>query len=358
MRSVVMFVLVAVLVLFAGNALQAQSMQETLEKLSADAAKAYVNPIVSAFGSNLNGGWFHRAPAGKIFGFDLELGVVAMGTYMADADKEFNVSGAFKFSYDEAYRLAQNTYPAAPSLVLNELALRLSSETFTTRIYGPTVVGSKDQSVKVSFPGRTYTVSSISYTIPNQEAVLQGVSGVLEEVKMVPLFAPQASIGTIFGTQLSFRYLPDVELSPEVGKMKYFGFGIQHNPDVWLGGMLPVDLALAFYSQSLKVGDLPFIEAKTTAYGINVSKQLGLSFLNITPYAGFMLESSTLTFKYDFETVLASQVVRERVSFDLEGQNKSRIVLGASIRLLILNANIDYNIGKYKSVTAGVMFII
>ncbi len=44
--------------------------------------------------------------------------------------------------------------------------------------------------------------------------------------------------------------------------------------------------------------------------------------------------------------------------FDLEGENKSRITLGLSVKLLIVNVNVDYNIGTYNSYSAGVMIII
>jgi hypothetical protein len=55
-------------------------LQGSLEKLSRDAAKQYVGPVVTGFGSDLNAGWFHRAPNAKMFDFDLEFGAVAMGT--------------------------------------------------------------------------------------------------------------------------------------------------------------------------------------------------------------------------------------------------------------------------------------
>lgn len=366
MKHVLAVMLIVALVAAAPSTSQAQDLKSTIEKLSMDAAKAYVDPLVSALGSNLNGGWFHRAPMGKILGIDLELGVVFMATTFKDENKQFDFTGQFQFSYDEAYKLAQQSFPAGNAVVWNQLALRLSGQEFNLRVYGPTIVGSKDEFLTIDLPQTTYSnviVPGDSYVIPGQQYVIQDangdkINGLLEGLKAMPLFAPQLSIGTLFGTQATFRYLPEAKLDDKIGKAKYFGFGVQHNPEVWLGSFLPVDLALAYYTQDLKVGDLPLFEAKTTAYGINVSKRLGWGFLNLTPYAGFMLETSKLTFKYQFDAVFAGSRVPQDITFELEGSNKSRIVVGASLKLLFINVNADYNIGKYNSFTLGAMLII
>ena len=68
-----------------------QTLQETLTKLTGTAGEAYVAPIISAFGSNLNSGWVHRSPSSKVFGVDIEVGVVAMATMFA--------AGALKTKY-------------------------------------------------------------------------------------------------------------------------------------------------------------------------------------------------------------------------------------------------------------------
>jgi hypothetical protein len=180
---------------------------------------------------------------------------------------------------------------------------------------------------------------------------------VISDLSFLPLVAPQLSVGTVFGTRATFRYLPSVTINEEFGKLKYFGFGIQHNPGVLLPTPLPVDVAVGFFTQTLEVGTL--FKATTTAFGLNASKKLGIGPINITPYAGFMLEKSNIDITYDFildEGTIDEQVIP--IAFELEGENKSRLTLGLSFRLLMLNFNADYNIGKYNSVTVGVMFTI
>jgi hypothetical protein len=173
----------------------------------------------------------------------------------------------------------------------------------------------------------------------------------------LPLAAPQLTIGTVFGTQFSFRYLPDVQITKEIGSFKYFGFGIQHNPAVWLGTPLPVDLSIGYFTQTMDVGTL--ISTTTKSWGIQASKQLGWSYLNLTPYFGYLNESSTMTFTYTPAAIVlpgGGTYQPDAVSFDLTGQNSSRLTVGLGIRLGIINVNADYNFATYNSATAGVMF--
>jgi len=348
----------------------AQSFEETLQKMSSDAAKAYVNPIVSGFGVDLNGGWFHRAPRATMFGFDLEVGVVGMETIFKDENKKFSSNGTFSFTDQQAASLTtfvdsdpqfQSVPQAQRDVIKLQLQNQIEAQSFPLTVSGPTVVGSGTDSVTIAFPSKTFNVSGYgNVTVPGQKVVLP-VTGYLGELKAMPLAAPQLSIGTIAGTELTFRYLPSQDIK-NLGKASYFGWGIQHNPAIWLGAVdaLPVDLSLSFFTQKLKFGDV--FQTKATAFGVNVSKRLGWGFLNLTPYAGFMFESSTMSFAYDFYAPDPSNnyqpTLPEHVSFDLESANKSRLVVGLSFKLLIVNINADYNIGKYNSATAGIMFII
>ena len=216
-------------------------------------------------------------------------------------------------------------------------------------------------SVAIAFAAKTFNnvPGAGTVTVPGQKIVLP-VTGYLGELKALPLAAPQLTLGTFVGSQFTFRYLPSTN-TQNLGKASYFGWGIQHNPAIWLGpvDVLPVDFSLSFFTQKLKVGTT--FETKATAFGVNVSKRLGWGFLNLTPYAGFMFEKSTMSFSYTYIGPVPGSnglAVSTPVTFDLESANKSRLVLGLSFKVLIVNINADYNIGKYNSATAGVMFII
>lgn len=369
MKKNLLIASIALLVACSSVFAQDEGVEGTLKKMAGDAAKGYVQPVVTGFGANLNGGWFHKAPKSKIFGIDLEVGFVAMGTFTTDENKTFEANGAFKFgggtvgSNSQAENIAKNIpnwtnlslIPGAQQAVIDQI----SSQSFQVGIKGPTIVGSKSDTMKVTIPGQSITAGVAgTVTLPTSVLVLDGVTGVLDGSAIIPLAAPQFSIGTVFGTQATFRYLPDVEIDKEIGKFKYFGFGIQHNPGIWFPNPLPIDIAASFFTQNLKVGTI--FESKATAFGINASKQFGFAFLNVTPYAGFMLESSKMTVSYAYtREVNVSGVpttISDNINFELEGANTSRLTLGLSIRLLVININADYNIGKNNSATAGLFF--
>jgi hypothetical protein len=365
--------LLAMPVLAQQSGEESKDLESTLDRLSRDAAKKYVAPVVTGFGTNLNAGWFHRAPMAKMFDFDLEFGVVAMGTLFKDENKTFGTSGVFQFDSSQAYSLTGNIndpfYNSLTSVqkaqIRQQLVNQIRGKDYTVTISGPTIIGSDRDSIKVGFPGAVMTVTDPfgvqrQITVPSTRIPLP-VTGLLGEAQfmgknVIPLAAPQLTIGTIAGSQFTFRYLPEYEVSAELGKTKYFGWGIQHNPMVWFDGEFPIDLSAGFFSQKISAGTI--FEAKTTAFGFNASKRLGWGALNLTPYVGYMQEKSTMTFTYDYTLDTPTGKIPQKVVFDLEGENKSRLTIGLSVKILLVNVNADYNIGKYNSYSAGIMIII
>jgi len=345
------------LFLFAAIPASAQTLEETLQKLSESAGKSYVAPIVSGFGANLNGGWFHRSPRAEMINFDLEFGVVAMGTFFSDEHKSFASSGVFRFTTSQAQTLADRSN--APIQFRTDVRNAILSQEFSVNFSGPTIAGSKNDSMKVAFPGKSIVIPTLpgqpTYTLPSQMFVLP-VTGLLEDATIFPMVAPQATIGTLLGSQFTFRYLPEMEISEEIGKLKYFGWGVQHNPGVWFGeGWMPFELSASYFTQDLSVGSI--FESNGTTFGVNASKRLGWGFLNLTPYVGYMIESSKMMFTYDYLIDTPAGKIPQKVKFELEGENTSRVTVGLSFKLLLVNVNADYNFGTYNSVTAGAMII-
>ncbi len=360
-----------------------QGLQETLQKVAGNAAVGYVSPITTGFGTDLNGGWFHKAPSTTMFGFDLEFGLVAMGTPYKDADKTFDTNGNFRFDVTQTQGIVDAALPppaANDPLLAQKNALRASltnkiaNTDFNVRIKGPTAIGNTFVSnTKTPNDQLSVTLSAQGITIPYTNPIthitkdttinlpatvkLLGVGGIpnIQKLSFLPLGAPQLTLGTFVGTQFTFRYLPSYTIT-DVGKASYFGFGVAHNPGIWFPTPLPVDFSLSYFTQTLKFD--PYINAKSTAFGVNVSKRFGPGALNITPYAGFLVESSKMTFTYTPTAVLANGVKVPQVNFEIDGANSSRLVLGLSLKLLFLNINADYDIAKYNSFTGGLMFII
>ena len=355
MRKLLIFLIAG---LFVFSNLFAQTLEETIEDLSGKAAEGYVGPIVSAFGTNLNGGWFHKAPKSKVFNIDIEFGVVFMGTTFPDDAKDFDVTGKFRFTEDQAEQIAQNSNfnPGYPGY--EELVTALISQDLIIGIHGATIVGPEDDHVMLEFPAQTLTIdvagSSTEFPL-SQFTIDSGIGGLLEDMPMLPLIAPQLSVGSVYGTKLIVRYLPPMDLGEGLGEFNYSGFGIQHNPKAWAPLPIPVDICASFFTQKMVLGN--YIEASATAFGINVSKQFGFRMLNVTPYAGLMLESSKMEFSYEY--VLGTNPVTGQpmdplpINFEIAGENSGRFTIGTSLRLGVFNINADYNIGAYNSITAG-----
>ncbi len=340
-----------------GNESEGNSLEQTLQTLSEDAARSYLNPIASAYGSDLNAGWFHLAPDPEFIGFDLEVGFVAMGTFFSDANKSFSTSGAFRFTRDQATNMVADIPDAQ---IRQALVNEIISADQEVEISGATIIGSSTDSLKIKFLGgdvsftNPYTGRIETMAIDSNITTLP-VAGFSElaNIEALPLMAPQISLGTLFGTQATFRYLPSTKLNNDLGEFNYFGFGLQHNPSVWLPFDLPINIAASFYTQKLTIGEL--FETKATAYGINASKELGWAGLNITPYAGFMYESSDMRVTYDliYDKPDGTQGTIP-IDFTMQGENKTRATLGLSVRFLLININADYNIGEYNSISAGI----
>ena len=279
------FMLLFFVMLFC-NYLTAQTLEESIEILSGDAAKAYVNPIVSAFGANINGGWFHQAPKARFLDWDLEISAIMMVSPFNSSDDTFTQSGRFRFTNDQARTLTADLEDDLSPSQYDALLNSITSQYFPVNIYGPTIVGKSYNSddpgntgIHIGFPSTDvhYSVEGVPgeqvVTVNNQDIVLP-VGGLLEKYPALPLTTPQLTIGTLAGTKMSIRYLPEIKMVDNLGSLKYFGVGIQHNPGVWFPIPIPVDFALSFTTQSLQIGN--FASASATNYGVNVSKTFGL----------------------------------------------------------------------------------
>jgi hypothetical protein len=331
---------------------QSNDLQSTLQKLSKDAAISYVGPTVSALSANLNSGWVHRVPKATIFGIDIELGFVAMGTFFSDNNKTFSTSGTFRFNTAQATQLVQGVN--APQQVKDNLIQQIINQDFTVGISGPTIVGSKSDTVKVSFKGTTLPIGTASYTIPSQN-LSTGVIGLLENMPVFPLFAPQLTIGTFYGSSVAIRYVPAIKLDAKIGDFSYFGIGVQHNPGMWLPFPLPLEVSVGIFTQTMKLGTV--FQSTATTFGIYGSKTFGPGAFNVTPYAGLSYEKGSSDVSYDYIIDTPVPGTPQHLSFNLTAENSVRMMLGAAFKLGFISLNVDYNIASYNVVNAGLGII-
>lgn len=279
-RNITLFILVALLAFFsAANAqdeTSSQGVEETLGSLPKTAAQEFAQPLVNAVGANLNTGWMTMAPEAKMSGLTLRLGLVGVGSFIDGEDDIFQLLGTiFQFQENEARELAQMAIPGfdlLPQAQQDAIVKEIATTEFTADVTGPTVFGGEDDKLVVTTQTQEVTVDNITYIIPSETITFDDVTGLWDK-GIFPTVVPQLSLGTFYGTQATIRYLPDIKLSEDIGTLSYFGWGIQHNPLIWFKNPLPVNIALSFFKQSLKIDDA--VKVNTTAYAPRSARPSG-----------------------------------------------------------------------------------
>lgn len=289
----------------APSLVSAQDLGEQLKQLAKVNGERYVAPLLNGWGVALNSGLYHTADVHSILGFDVHIKLT--GALIQESDKKYTFEtpatiGAFTRGTD---------YP--------------------NTVQANSVVGPKDKTPVYLNDGVTPT----GFEIPG------GL-----DIPTTPLILPQVSIGLPFGFEVMGRFFPTAKIG-DVGKINLLGFGLRHDIDQYIP-MFPLDVAVHFFTQKLTYEDgsgTKLLEASGTAYGVEVSKHL----LLLTVYAGFQLESSSVTVgPYTLTSGGAP------IEFTHEGNTSSRLLLGARMSLLILNIHADYNLGTTKAFSLGV----
>ena len=219
-RSFRVFSIILLLILTARFS-YSQSLNESLSKLSQSAATSYLQPGFDPFGISMNGGWLGKAPKPVIMNFDLEFGVVAMGTFTKTAPSSFDMSSTYRFSKEQAGVIADQAGITDITL-RNEVIDAVTAKDFPVVLYGPTITGSKDRNVKIVFsPNGTENLQindprypiPVTVSIPSKTVVLDGVTGIMDGYPLFPSAAPQLKLGTLFGTQAILRLVPPITVS-------------------------------------------------------------------------------------------------------------------------------------------------
>ncbi|MBN2213795.1 MAG: hypothetical protein JW723_06075, partial [Bacteroidales bacterium] len=274
---------------FSFSIVTSQDIEELVSKYTEENGKGYMQPLADAFGATFNTGLFHSAKMKKL-GFQAYLGVVTSAAFISDKRTTFDATTQ---GFTDPEMTAE-----APT------------------IFGPS------ESVDVEGPGGTV------YVFP------AGMN-----VKMIPFAIPQLSIGSVYGTDLTFRFIT-FNLGEDFGDLSVFGWGIRHSISQHLD-MLPVDIALGVYNQSFKVGDI----ASASAW--LVSAQASKRVMIFTFYGGLGYENT----KLDLEYTNAGEDVD--IAFNLKGKNSIRLTAGVTFNFGPVKLNVDYNIASQSVLSVG-----
>jgi hypothetical protein len=292
---------------------------DLLEEVGSEYAKGYMAPLGTAFGVNQNSAVYHTAAIPKTR-ITVGIGLKFMSSTLSDDDATFRK--VVPVTLDERFDIN----PGDPRY----------GETGTVVIEGPTIFGDEDTDG---------TITAYYGGIPIWNDY--GIEGAWD-TSWVPLFAPQAEVGGIAGLRATLRWLPEIEGPGDLGKVKFFGYGLQysisqHIPQPPAG----LDFMVGFFSQSLDLGEA--VETDATSYFVAASKTFAVA----TLYGGVSFESSSIDVAYT--PSLDAVTDEQSVSFSLDGEQERRLTLGGTLNLGV-QVNAELAFGKLTSFNAGAMF--
>ena len=354
MKKIYLLLLLSLVLLLTENQTKGQSFNQVMSQLTEAAAKSYIAPVSNGIGSNLNSGWMNQVPEADKMNFHLGIKIVVMGTFYSDDAKVFDASGQFYFDGSQTTQIlsANNITPASVGQVnYNAIFNQVLTTKYQVGFSGPTVIGKKDSYLNVAFPGDPNIKNAGGQPLGKTTVQVKEVNGYLEDIPVLPFAAPQITVGTIFGTNISARYLSYKDYK-NIGDISWVGFGGIHNPGVWFPNPLPVDIGIGYYQQNIKLGDI--IENNSSLFGVYVGKTFGSAFAFI-PYAGITVEKSNTKIKYTGNITDRGGIdVNVPINFELEGENTTGLMVGFTIKLGLININADYKVAKSKTATGGI----
>jgi hypothetical protein len=262
-------------------------------------AKGYLAPLKDAFGTDLNSGLFYSADV-PVSGIHISLEFRAMVAFFGDDDRTFHATTEGGFTPQQTTE--------APTVAGPGKAIGL--------------VGSGG--TEYYFPGG-FDLSSFG------------------------LVVPQLRIGSIHGTEALARFFALDAGDSELGKIRLYGFGLQHSISQYLGPALPLDLSAMFFWQEFKLGkndagdDL--LTTSAFSFGAQASKNLGI----VQPYGGLSLETFSMKANY------TSDVPGETGTIDLDYATTStvRLTAGVSLSFYFLRLNAEYSFSSMNSFGFG-----
>ena len=334
---------------------------EELKKMAEENARGYIGPFCTGFGTAMNSGLYHTARVHGTLGFDLSFKFMWVTvpdkaltynffiTDQLDLPIPANVANAFNIGSELPVNVA-SVYPSESEVPTifgdkNGVEIKPNAAYADAALMSALVAQGKTQAdVDLLKTGSPQLWSSLINAFPTYEIKGIGFSS-------VPLFIPQLSVGLIKDTEFMFRFFPKTELNEDIGEIGFLGIGIKHGVDQWIPvPMFPFNITAQYIWQKLEVGD-DLLSTTNSAFNIHASKKLGIG-VSITPYLGLGFESSKMSVKYEI-TGTGTNLDGTPVDFELEGDNGFRTTLGLRIGLPTFTINVDYSIGEYNTISAG-----
>jgi len=304
--------------------LAAQAALEQVQTLGAENAERYFAPAARGLVFALTAGVFDRATV--LPAFHVDLGIRVAGAVRGDAARTFEAQlpGQITWSHPSTGpRTFQNPY--AP------LDGDLRSPSVMGRGPGITlepVGGFRDALLQAGENPDSYRL-----------ALPPGL-----DLSLIPVANLFLSMGVGFGTELTLRFLPGLEVSPDLGGFSGRGFGIKHELSSWLDS--PLDLAVGLGSQELSVED--FFEASTLEGWVLAGRAIGP--LTVFGTAGLRQGSVRVDYLADNPAGIPGLPADgTAVGFSSDVATDATWGAGVRLQLLLLNLAGQYTAGDPSS---------
>ena len=263
------------------NLLAQNEVGELFKSSPQDATKlvdAYMNPLFKGMGLGLNSGWHNTAKTKSFLRLDLR--ITGTAAFVPDKDKTYN-AGTLGLS---------TIKPAAGSNGI-----------------GPTAFGNNTPGAKMEIYTSGGTATGQTFNLP------QGTG-----LKFAPAPQVQLTVGLPKNIDISLRFVPNIKLGENIGKINQFGLGAKVELLPLIMGksdkLIPFDLAVALgftnttYTLPLDINNGKYSnqEVEVKFKGFNAEAIISKKILFFTPFAsiGYNSSNSSLnaTGTYDFQT--------------------------------------------------------
>jgi len=347
MKNYITWLVIPILAVSLATPAGGQSIEETLKDLVSTNAQSYLGPFATAFGTGMNSGTYRTAEPHKILGFDVTINLSM--TTVPDAALTYD------FYIPDEVNLPMDIEGTKYNIPLSGASLYpgdCTSSTFFGKDSSYTIVPDGDYAAGIvcdklinehGFAPSAVDLlaTEIANTI-NDNLTIYTPKGLGFSVLPVPM--PQLSVGLPLNTELTLRGFT-VPLGESDEKLSFKGFGLKIGVNQFIPTIPLVfpALSVGYYSTSMDLAG--FITAKNSILTLQASKSVPI----LTLYGGFGIESSSISVKVD-----NPDTGENLLDFSLDGDNGFRTTVGVRIKLLILSINVDYNIGKYSAVNAGI----
>jgi hypothetical protein len=307
--------------------------------------RAYLKPIPSGVGADINSGWTNRAKPHSTLGFDIQ--ARAALSFIPKGDQTFNLSNLD----------LQKVRPADPAQTV-----------------APTVGGDSEVGPEVIVEDNGDEVAR--FNLPEGSGY-----------SFVPAPMVQAGLGTVKDTDLMVRFMPEVTIDET--KFNMYGFGLKHGINQWLpgGNLLPVNISImggftqidlnSKFDLQPDAGAIPNPENPEAANADFDSQNADIS-LNtftlkalvgknlpfISVYGGVGYESSVMDVNVKgeypvsarFEGVEVYDVVEDPFTYNADGQNKFSLLGGVTLKMAVFHIFGEFSLSKYSTANAGIGF--